>query len=310
MGFLSKVVTLVAFVVSVVVLFGPFVPSHASKNDCLMTHMRPSYKRVNTSSSSHYRLFLYKEDVTIPKEPIVARESGIPVLFIHGNAGSFKQVRSFGHEAYEGFYGMSEFDQNLLQHGMASSSLGEIMGLGDVEGNNLNSFDFWAVDLREELSGLSGALLEKQTEFVVDAVNTILHHYDKSFLPRVQRARSVVLVAHSMGGIVGLAAIGKLRTGAVASIVCLATPLHPVLLSDSTMARIYRDLAAARFDNVSITVIGGSVVVSIFFPSSQSPNQNRGSERHVCAFEFVATATLDAGLGLVCRFVEHLQVSR
>lgn len=105
---LKTLTTLIAFVACLAFIFGPFVPKFSHEtNDCLMTYMHPSYKRyaVNSSLSPRYRLFLYKEAVTIPREAIVARESGIPVLFIHGHGGSFKQVRSFGSEAFRAFYG-------------------------------------------------------------------------------------------------------------------------------------------------------------------------------------------------------------
>jgi pimeloyl-ACP methyl ester carboxylesterase len=262
--FLRKFSLVVGFLVACFCLFGPLVPVIHAKNDCLMTYMHPSYKRyaVNASLLSHrYRLFLYKEDVSIPREAIVAREAGIPVLFVHGSGGSFRQVRSIGSEAYRGFYGSSEYDKSLLSNGMGSSVLGELMGLGEREGNSLNAFDFWTVDFREELSGLSGVLLEKQTQFVVDAVHAILDHYDKIFIPRVLRARSVILLGHSMGGIVALSAAAspQLRSGAVASIVCMAAPLVPALVSDSTMARVYREMKTAlpSLQNVSIASIGG-----------------------------------------------------
>lgn len=191
----------------------------------------------------------------------------------------------------------SEYDGSLMSNGMGGSVLGELMGLGDMEGNTLNAFDFWAVDFREvrekkerhfllvlktftkELSGLSGVLLEKQSEFVVDAVHTILHHYAHSFIPRVQRARSVILIGHSMGGIVALSATGnaRLAAGSVASILCLATPLTPVLLADAAIAGVYRKIegngeksdesfllinffvpaSLSTLSNVSIALIGG-----------------------------------------------------
>ena len=88
--------------------------------------------------------------------------AGIPVLYIPGNSGSYKQVRSFGAEAYRGFFGSAFYPSNGLD---------ELLGRdGPEEGKEKNSLDFWTVDFNEELLGLSGQLLEYQIEFVLDCV--------------------------------------------------------------------------------------------------------------------------------------------
>lgn len=91
---------------------------------------------------------------------------GIPVLFIHGNAGSFKQVRS-----------------------LASIALRK----------SLNSrpgfhFDYFTVDLNEELSGLNGALLYEQKEYVNRSISRVLQLYEGLS----DKPQSVILVGHSM----------------------------------------------------------------------------------------------------------------
>ena len=55
-------------------------------------------------------------------------------------------------------------------------------------------FDFFTVDLNEELGAFYGPALKRQTEFVTYAVKQILKLYEK----RKSKPKSVVLVGHSM----------------------------------------------------------------------------------------------------------------
>jgi hypothetical protein len=127
--------------------------------------------------------------------------AGIPVLYIPGNSGSYKQVRSFGAEAYRGFFGSAFYPSNGLD---------ELLGRdGPEDGKNKNSLDFWTVDFNEELSGLSGHLLENQIDYVLDCIKFLNILYAKKFKPRFETGReaSIILVGHSMGGIVALSAV-------------------------------------------------------------------------------------------------------
>jgi pimeloyl-ACP methyl ester carboxylesterase len=264
---MSRLVTflgVLAWLGAAAFFIGVHVRVSRGAEECLMTYMLPSYKRypVNSTLDGRYRLILYKENKQEPAVASVAREAGIPVIYVPGNAGSFQQVRSFGSEAYRGFFGSSEFDKSLRANNMHASVLGELMGLGS-EGNTLNSFDLWAVNFREELSGLSGVLVEKQTEYLVDAIHSVLQLYATTFEPRVARVQSVVLLGHSMGGLVALGAVGhaRLRPGAVHTIITLATPLTPAVLPDAVMAQRYAAVDAAvqrgAFSEVAFVSIGG-----------------------------------------------------
>lgn len=55
-------------------------------------------------------------------------------------------------------------------------------------------FDYFTVDLNDELSGLNGALLRDQLEYVNSSVYTILDLYRRTERP----PKSVVLIGHSM----------------------------------------------------------------------------------------------------------------
>lgn len=87
---------------------------------------------------------------------------GHPVLFIVGNADSYRQVRSLGSVAYR---------------------------MGDQQ----KQLDYFSIDFNEELSALFGGVLQQQTEFVAHAIRTILSLY--------KTKRTIVLVGNSIGGL-------------------------------------------------------------------------------------------------------------
>lgn len=87
---------------------------------------------------------------------------GSPVLFIVGNADSYRQVRSLGSVAYR-------------------------------MGENQKQLDYFSIDFNEELSALFGSVLEQQTEFVAHAIQQILSLYKKE--------KKIILVGNSIGGL-------------------------------------------------------------------------------------------------------------
>ena len=145
-------------------------------NSCAMTYMRPFYHPVPVPHAAwrtrtSYALYLYREGRSDQ------RVTGLPVLFIPGNAGSGKQVRSLGAQAHED---LEELAQREGVHG------------GKAPAARL---DFWAVDFEEELSALSGADLAAQARFVCNTIPFVLSQYATA-------PRGVVVVGHSMGGII------------------------------------------------------------------------------------------------------------
>lgn len=67
-------------------------------NGCVMTYMYPTYIPISSTegaSSAKYALFLYHEGWRkIDFKEHLKQLSGVPVLFIPGNSGSYKQARS------------------------------------------------------------------------------------------------------------------------------------------------------------------------------------------------------------------------
>ncbi|KAJ3300012.1 GPI inositol deacylase [Borealophlyctis nickersoniae] len=191
-----------------------------------MTWMWPDYVHVqsfNTSVSTHaskYKLYLYKErdgrDTT--NEP-----RGIPVLFIPGNAGSFKQVRSIGSVAHFRYW------QLKAELAWAASK------------RETAPLDFFSIDTNEELSAFSSGLLVSEAQCVNDAIEHILSLYK---IPKSHHPipTSVILVAHSMGGIVArtLFTLPNYRLGSVNTIITLASPhVAPPAPLDPRLASLY-----------------------------------------------------------------------
>ena len=93
-----------------------------------MTYTRgPSYKLVtHVKSELNYKYKLYRFDqVSSRKHPSDSslEVSGIPVLFIPGHLGDYKQVRSLGSLADE-----------LGDAGFTVHSIGDCTGVGYIEG--------------------------------------------------------------------------------------------------------------------------------------------------------------------------------
>lgn len=114
---------------------------------------------------SKYNLFAYSEGIRTE----LARDmkfTGAPVLYIPGNKGSYKQVRSLASVALR-----KGIDSNWKTH-----------------------LDYFTVDLDEKYSGVFGGVLDEQTNFVAAAISQILKLYRN--LP--DPPKDVVLIGHSM----------------------------------------------------------------------------------------------------------------
>uniref|UniRef100_A0A8R7UI24 GPI inositol-deacylase n=2 Tax=Triticum urartu TaxID=4572 RepID=A0A8R7UI24_TRIUA len=213
-------------------------------NGCQMTYMYPTYIPIhapNNVSSDRYGLFLYHEGwKEIDFAERVRKLDGVPVLFIPGNGGSYKQVRSFAAESSRAY-----------QNGpLEPSFYREPSSAFELEDSSLPSqygriLDWFTIDLEGEHSAMDGRILEEHTEYVVYAIHRILDQYKESHLARSKDdvrstgnlPSSVMLVGHSMGGFVARAALVHpgLRKSAVETILTLSSPHQypPVALQPS-----------------------------------------------------------------------------
>lgn len=185
-------------------------------NRCEMTYMfqKPHFIPIQLPTEVGkqfplYGLYVYGEGELV-KDLEGKKYAGVPVLFVPGNGGSHKQVRSLASVAYR-----KSFEDSINFH-----------------------FNFFTVDLNEELAALYGAVLERQTEFVSIAVKHILGLYEG----QKGKPESVILVGHSMGGMVARAVYTtKQVTAAMAPlIITQATPhTRPVLVLDPHIQKFY-----------------------------------------------------------------------
>ncbi|XP_022750511.1 uncharacterized protein LOC111299544 isoform X2 [Durio zibethinus] len=233
--------------VGVAALYGLLKPL---SNGCIMTYMYPTYIPISTSGgmlSAKYGLYLYHEGwKKIDFKEHLKKLNGIPVLFIPGNGGSYKQVRSLAGESDRAYRG-GPLERSFYREAHPASEEGDNVVVADFKLPNqyANRIDWFAVDLEGEHSAMDGRILEEHTEYVVYAIHRILDQYKESRHARESEGaattgslpKSVILVGHSMGGFVARAATihPRLRKSAVETILTLSSPHQspPVALQPS-----------------------------------------------------------------------------
>lgn len=229
-------------------LYGVLKPTF---NGCIMTYMYPTYIPISASddlSAVKYGLYLYHEGwKKIDFKEHLKKLNGVPVLFIPGNGGSYKQVRSLAAESDRAYQG-GPLERTFYQEASLTPEEGGLdMDSASFQLPNQYScmLDWFAVDLEGEHSAMDGRILEEHTEYVVYAIHRILDQYKESRDARAKEGaaisgslpNSVILVGHSMGGFVARAAIihPQLRKSAVETILTLSSPHQspPVQLQPS-----------------------------------------------------------------------------
>lgn len=115
------------------------------------------------------------------------------------------------------------------------------------------------MDLNEEFSAISGRLLLDQAEYLNDVVQHILALYQHRF-------SSVVIVGHSMGGIVArlMPTLANYQPHSINTILTLASPhaKAPIVL-DPKIARIYQSSIHPIASNITIMSLAGGTSDSI-----------------------------------------------
>ncbi|XP_006878803.1 PREDICTED: GPI inositol-deacylase [Elephantulus edwardii] len=210
------------------------------ENRCSMSYMfeYPEYQKIRLPKKlakryPAYELYLYGEG-SYAEEHKILPLTGIPVLFLPGNAGSYKQVRSLGSIALR-----KAEDIDFKYH-----------------------FDFFSVNFNEELVALYGGSLQKQTKFVHECIKTILKLYKgQEFAPK-----SVVIIGHSMGGLVAraLLTLKNFKQDLINLLITQATPhVAPVMPLDHFITDFYVTvnnywiLNAHHINLTTLSVAGG-----------------------------------------------------
>uniref|UniRef100_A0A1B6CQG4 GPI inositol-deacylase n=1 Tax=Clastoptera arizonana TaxID=38151 RepID=A0A1B6CQG4_9HEMI len=231
----ASIISLLFYLLSFIVGYTQIRIRSREINNCEMTYMYeyPQFVRISlppniTTNYRRYGLYAYAEGRFIDK----ARQmkfDGIPVLFIPGHSGSYKQVRS-----------------------LASVSLRKSLG-----SRTPYHFDFFTIDLNEEYSGLFGGVLKDQTRFILHAIQHIFSLYKKN------EPDSIVLFGHSMGGVLakGLFLEPDFMKNRVRLLITLATPHSPVVLLDKMSAYYYQSIRmnwpSEDMDSLTMISVGG-----------------------------------------------------
>ncbi|XP_036175700.1 GPI inositol-deacylase isoform X2 [Myotis myotis] len=210
------------------------------ENKCSMSYMfeYPEFQKIELPKKlakryPSYELYLYGEG-SYAEEHKILPLTGIPVLFLPGNAGSYKQVRSIGSIALR-----KAEDIDFKYH-----------------------FDFFSVNFNEELVALYGGSLQKQTKFVHECIKAILKLYKgQEFAPK-----SVAIIGHSMGGLVAraLLTLKNFKQDLLNLLITQATPhVAPVMPLDRFITDFYMTvnnywiLNARHINLTTLSVAGG-----------------------------------------------------
>ncbi|KAL8969258.1 MAG: hypothetical protein Q9183_002083 [Haloplaca sp. 2 TL-2023] len=178
----------------------------------------------HTRFAAKYSLHLYRE-VGFDEDPKV---KGVPVLFIPGNAGSYRQARSLASETVQYYYNTVQQNKEVLNTGATS-------------------IDFFSVDFNEDFTAFHGQTLLDQAEYLNDAVAYILSLYHDPRRsqrdPSLPDPSSVILVGHSMGGVAArtMLTMPNYQSNSVNTIITMSAPhaRSPVSV-DADLVRTYQ----------------------------------------------------------------------
>ena len=182
-------------------------------NRCAMTYMRPAYFPVPVNAShgcpdaTTYALWLYRERAASTLTAGGAMASvgngggtgcgsaiwragrSIPGIFVPGNAGSYRQVRSLASETARRVDARRAASGDAPEEGTDARE--EHVGV-----------DWFTLDFNEELSAFHGAVASRQTE--------VRGFRDRTGARGVPPGTPVIIAGHSMGGVVARAALLEL----------------------------------------------------------------------------------------------------
>ena len=265
-------------------------------NRCVMTYMRPTYLPVplppREASPHAYGVYLYRENVdgrsrftaavefeALGKPPRDGGPTATPAVFLPGNGGSYRQVRSLASETARLAHARRREAEASASASLASRARDPPDGDPD-RGSDPSperaaravvDIDWFAVDFNEELSAFHAALLRRQTDHAREVVRRVLALYPPS--------TRVILVGHSMGGLVARGALVPLPppvppraspsapvpvpVPAAAVVLTLATPhAYSPAATQPSMARLHAHLNRAWSTGVVadvalVSVVGG-----------------------------------------------------
>ncbi|KAG8923767.1 GPI inositol deacylase [Tulasnella sp. 417] len=178
--------------------------THLSPQGCKMSWMSPSYVLQSNFNASwtplanRYSLWLYRE-VGWENENTL---HGSPVLFIPGNAGSSRQARSIASSAIRQIY------------------TNPYVPSSDFTNGTIAPVDIFTAEFNEDLSALHGPTLLSQKAYIDSAIDYILSLYSAA-----SRPSQVLLLGHSMGGLVALSLLSSPSSATrISAVVTMSSP--------------------------------------------------------------------------------------
>ncbi|KAJ6164412.1 hypothetical protein N7470_003084 [Penicillium chermesinum] len=232
---LTAVTTCVAVAILLAIV-SSFTGRSRDGDGCGVPMMSPTFIKMvdfdteHTRFASKYNLFLYREEGVDPYTQDNIGLNGVPVLFLPGNAGSYRQVRSLAAEASRHYYDVVRHDEE--RHAAGTRSL-----------------DFFMVDFNEDMAAFHGQTLLDQAEYVNEAISYILSLYHDPRRtrrdPSLPDPSSVILIGHSMGGVVArtVLTMANFQANSVNTIITMSTPhaRSPVSF-DSDLVHTYKQI--------------------------------------------------------------------
>ena len=158
----------------------------------------------------------------------VQQVKGVPVLFITGNAGSYRQVRPLAAEAARYFQSHVQDNPEAIRGGT-------------------RNLDFFTADFNEDITAFHGQTLLDQAEYLNEAVAYILSLYHDPTHSRRDPGSpdptSVILIGHSMGGIVArtMLIMPNYQSNSINTIITMSTPhARPAVSFDADIVHTYK----------------------------------------------------------------------
>ncbi|KAJ2494052.1 GPI inositol deacylase [Coemansia sp. RSA 2050] len=226
---------------------------------CAMSYSRPRFVEQTefddrwTRFSTKYKLYLYREGGYDAFDEAFR----IPILFVPGNAGSHKQVRSIASASATAFMELASKNPGVFDRGQIG-------------------YDYFTVGLNEELTALHGYSILEQADFINDAIRYILSLYPETRAKHRLSSKgttfalptSVVVVGHSMGGVVARTAftLPNHIVGSIQAIFTLSTPHNnPTASLEYYVDKVYSSVNSfwrhgfhnGTLDDVSLVSIAG-----------------------------------------------------
>ncbi|GAB6020377.1 GPI inositol-deacylase [Chamberlinius hualienensis] len=209
-----------------------FVKQHVWRHpsSCAMTYMykSPQYIPIELDADTktkfpNYNLWIYGEGKYAEQLGKNSSYNGIPVLFIPGNSGSYKQVRSLASVS------MTKSDNNRspIVFNYYTVDFGEVRSPFSRHHQQINEF-----------SAFYGGSPIRETEFAAACIKHILTLYSST----KKAPQSVILIGHSMGGAIatGVMSLPYFNPHLVDVIYTIGSPhYNPVSVPDFEMLNFY-----------------------------------------------------------------------